>query len=220
MTILKHTRFPLLLLIALSTRPVMAIEEAKYDVISKDDKIEVRHYTTHVVAEMVVNGELEEAGSEAFQLLFGYITGDNVSQLDIEMTAPVGQQSTGEDIAMTAPVGQQETEAGWVVSFMMPASYTLETLPSPSDERVVLRQVASQTVAAIRYSGFWSESNYLEHKVKLENWIQQSRYKVNGDALWARYNAPFTPWFLRRNEVLLPIIDSNDTNGVKLVQKP
>ena len=215
MTIIKHTRFPLLLLIALSTGSVMAIEEAKYDVISKDDKIEVRHYTPHVVAETIVNGELEEVGSEAFQLLFSYITGDNVSQSDIAMTAPVGQQSTGEDIAMTAPVGQKATETGWAVSFMMPASYTLETLPSPNDERVVLRQVASQTIAAIRYSGFWSESNYLEHKVKLENWIQQSHYQVNGDALWARYNAPFMPWFLRRNEVLIPVIDTNEVSGAK-----
>jgi hypothetical protein len=193
----------------------MAIEEAKYDVISKDDKIEIRHYMPHVVAETIVKGELEEAGNEAFQLLFGYINGDNVSQSDIAMTAPVGQQTTGEDIAMTAPVGQQKAESGWAVSFMMPASYTLETLPSPSDDRVVLRQVANQTVAAIRYSGFWSESNYLKHKVKLENLIQQSHYQVNGDALWARYNAPFMPWFLRRNEVLIPVIDTNETNSAK-----
>ena len=215
MTKLKNTRLPLLSLVVLSTTPVMAIEEAKYDVLSKDNKIEVRHYPPHVVAETIVYGDLEEVGNKAFQRLFGYISGDNTSQSDITMTAPVGQQTTGEDIAMTAPVGQKKAEIGWVINFMMPASYTLKTLPSPDDERVVLRQVTSQTVAAIRYSGFWSESNYLEHKVKLENWIQQSHYQVNGDALWARYNAPFTPWFLRRNEVLIPVADINETNGAK-----
>ncbi|MBT3504712.1 MAG: heme-binding protein, partial [Piscirickettsiaceae bacterium] len=77
--------------------------------------------------------------------------------------------------------------------------------PKPNDERVVLRQVASQNIAAIRYSGFWSESNYTEHKQELEQWIQQSGYQASGEAIWARYNAPFTPWFLRRNEVLIPI---------------
>jgi len=205
MTQLKYAHFPILLIIALSATTAMAIEEAKYDVISKDNDIEVRGYIAHIVAETLVNGDIEEAGNQAFKPLFDYISGNNASQSDIAMTAPVGQQPSGEAIAMTAPVGQQKAESGWAVSFMMPDSYTIDTIPTPNDKRVVLRQVASQTVAAIRYSGFWSESNYLEHKIALENWIKQSHYEANGEAIWARYNAPFTPWFLRRNEVLIPI---------------
>jgi hypothetical protein len=183
----------------------MAIEEAEYDLVSEHGDIEVRLYSPHIVAETVVYEDIEEAGNAAFQRLFGYITGSNRSQTDIAMTAPVSQQQSNEEIAVTAPAGQQQVGDGWAISFMMPNTYTIETLPVPEDDRVVLRQVPSQTIAAIHYSGFWSESNYLEHKAELETWIKQSGYRINGQAIWARYNAPFTPWFLRRNEVLIPI---------------
>lgn len=205
MTLLKSFLLPPLFLVLFSIKPVMAIEEAEYDLVSEHGDIEVRLYSPHIVAETVVYEDIEEAGNAAFQRLFGYITGSNTSQTDIAMTAPVSQQQSNEEIAMTAPVGQQQLGDGWAISFMMPNTYTIETLPVPEDDRVVLRQVPSQTIAAIRYSGFWSESNYLEHKAELETWIKQSGYRINGQAIWARYNAPFTPWFLRRNEVLIPI---------------
>lgn len=205
MTLLKSFLLPPLFLVLFSIKPVMAIEEAEYDLVSEHGDIEVRLYSPHIVAETVVYEDIEGAGNAAFQRLFGYITGSNTSQTDIAMTAPVSQQQSNEEIAMTAPVGQQQLGDGWAISFMMPNTYTIETLPVPEDDRVVLRQVPSQTIAAIRYSGFWSESNYLEHKAELENWIKQSGYRINGQAIWARYNAPFTPWFLRRNEVLIPI---------------
>ena len=205
MTLFKTFVISLPFLVIFSIKPALAIEEAKYDLVSEHGDIEVRLYSPHIVAETVVYEDIEEAGNAAFQRLFGYITGSNTSQADIAMTAPVSQQPSNEEIAMTAPVGQQQSGDGWAISFMMPNTYTIETLPVPEDDRVVLRQVPSQTIAAIRYSGFWSESNYLEHKAELENWIEQSGYKINGEAIWARYNAPFTPWFLRRNEVLIPI---------------
>ncbi len=186
MTILKPLSLPIFCLMTLSTTTVMAIEEAHYDVLSKNDNVEIRRYPSYIVAETVVQGEIEDVGNQAFKRLFDYISGENTTRVDI---------------AMTAPVGQQKSETGWAVSFMMPASYTITTLPFPNDERINLRQVDSQTIAAIRYAGFWSESNYVEHKVKLENWIQRSHYQINGNAIWARYNAPFIPWFLRRNEV-------------------
>ena len=206
MTLFKTFVISLPFLVIFSIKPALAIEEAKYDLVSEHGDIEVRLYSPHIVAETVVYEDIEEAGNAAFQRLFGYITGSNTSQADIAMTAPVSQQPSNEEIAMTAPVGQQQSGDGWAISFMMPDSYTIETLPVPEDDRVVLRQVPSRTIAAIRYSGFWSKSNYLEHKAELENWIEQSGYKINGEAIWARYNAPFTPWFLRRNEVLIPIL--------------
>jgi len=205
MTLLKSFLLPPLFLVLFSIKPVMAIEEAEYDLVSEHGDIEVRLYSPHIVAETVVYEDIEEAGNAAFQRLFGYITGSNRSQTDIAMTAPVSQQQSNEEIAVTAPAGQQKVGDGWAISFMMPNTYTIETLPVPEDDRVVLRQVPSQTIAAIHYSGFWSESNYLEHKAELETWIKQSGYRINGQAIWARYNAPFTPWFLRRNEVLIPI---------------
>lgn len=198
------------LLTLLPFRISMAIEEAKYEIITSDDNIEIRQYAPAIVAEIVVTGDIESAGDEAFRPLFNYISGDNTARQDIAMTAPVSQQTAGESIAMTAPVNQQAEGEQWLVSFMMPASYTLDTLPVPNDNRIQLRQLPPRLIAAIRYSGFWSESNYLSNKTKLEKWLQQTDYQISGEAIWARYNAPFTPWFLRRNEVLLPLV-INDT---------
>lgn len=183
----------------------MAIEEAKYTVVKKDDNFEIRDYTPHIVAETLVAGSFEEAGSKAFKILFGYISGENRSRKKVEMTAPVSQRANPEEIKMTAPVSQQRMEDKWAVSFMMPASYSLETLPVPENPRVTLRRVPGRRMAAVRYSGFWSEKGYLKNKTKLESWINDNGLKIAGAPLWARYNAPFTPWFLRRNEILAPI---------------
>jgi len=183
----------------------MAIEEAKYTVVTKEDNFEIRDYAPHVVAETVVEGDLEGAGNEAFSSLFQYIAGNNQRQDKVAMTAPVSQEPGGQKIDMTTPVGQQRLEEKWVVSFMMPASYTLETLPKPLDPKVTLRQVPARRLAAVRYSGFWSEEGYLRHKAALESWIEKKGLKAVGEPIWARYNSPFSLWFLRRNEVLIPI---------------
>jgi len=110
---------------------------------------------------------------------------------------------------MTAPVSQQSVQGKWAVSFMMPASYTMETLPTPDNSNIKLRQVPSRQVAAVRYSGFWSQEKYLLHKEKLEQWIKDNHFTVTGETVWARYNAPFTPWFMRRNEILIPVAASD-----------
>jgi len=184
---------------------VMATEEAPYKVLKTDDIFELREYAPQILAEIIVDGDLEGAGNKAFRRLFRYISGDNRSRNKIAMTAPVSQEQTGEKISMTAPVSQQRVQEKWAVSFMMPASYTLETLPIPDDPGVTLRQVPARRVAAVRYSGFWSESKYLFNKGKLESWIRENRFVVVGEPVWARYNPPFTPWFMRRNEILIPV---------------
>ena len=188
----------------------MAIEEAAYIVVKKDNKFEIRDYAPHIIAETVVEGNFEDAGSKAFNSLFSYISGNNRSRDKVAMTAPVSQEPMGEKIKMTAPVGQQRALERWAVSFMMPASYTLETLPEPEDPKVVLRQVPALRVAAVRYSGFWSEKNYLRCKLELDSWIRERGLTIVGDPVWARYNPPFTPWFLRRNEILIPIAADPD----------
>jgi hypothetical protein len=183
----------------------MAIEEANYNVVVKDDQFEVRDYSAHVLAETLVDGDLEEAGSKAFDRLFRYISGDNQSRNKVAMTAPVSQERAREKIKMTAPVSQQRVQEKWAVSFMMPAAYRLETLPVPSNPAITLRQVPARRMATVRYSGFWSEARYLEHKTALESWIREKGLTVSGDPVWARYNPPFTPWFMRRNEILIPL---------------
>jgi len=183
----------------------MATEEAEYTVLLKEKNLEVRLYEPHIVAETVVDKEFEDAGSEAFGRLFKYISGNNQAQQEIAMTAPVGQVAESQEIAMTAPVGQTQVDGKWAVSFMMPGSFTMQTTPKPSDDRIIIRQVPEQTMAAIKYSGFWSESSYQKNKLELEKWINQKGFTIQGQPVWARYNAPFMPWFLRRNEVLIPI---------------
>ncbi len=183
----------------------MATEEAKYKVVLKEQSFEVREYEPHILAETLVDGDFDKAGNKAFSRLFKYISGNNKSRQKIEMTAPVAQGAGSEKIDMTSPVGQQEADGRWAVSFMMPASYSLETLPEPQDPKVVLRQVPARHIAAVRYSGFWSEDGYTLNKDKLEAWIEKNRFSVIGGPIWARYDPPFMPWFMRRNEILVPI---------------
>ena len=194
----------------LGARDAMATEEAVYNVVTTDGAFEIRDYAPHVVAETLVEGTLEEAGNKAFDKLFRYISGGNRSRENVAMTAPVSQQSKGEKIAMTAPVTQQRVREQWAVSFMMPATSTLATLPAPEDSQVTLRQVPARRIAAVRYSGSWSEEGYLRHKAELESWMRTKGLAGAGDPQWARYNSPFSLWFLRRNEILIPVATDAD----------
>jgi hypothetical protein len=186
----------------------MGTEEAAFTVEKTDGDFQVRRYASQVVAETVVDGTLEEAGNKAFRPLFNYISGANRSKGKIAMTAPVGQQREGEKIAMTAPVGQEAVSNQWVVTFMMPAHFTLETLPAPTDEKVRLRAIPPRRMAAVQYSGTWSRQRYEGNLGRLREWMKAQGLAAAGDPVWARYNAPFTPWFLRRNEILVPMAQS------------
>ncbi|MGD8347514.1 MAG: heme-binding protein, partial [Lysobacterales bacterium] len=137
--------------------------------------------------------------------LFRYIDGQNEARDTIAMTAPVSQKQGAQKIAMTAPVSQEAGADGWLVSFMMPSSFTMDTIPVPLDDAVNIRQLPAYRAAAIRYSGFWSEKNYQRHLAELMEWIEAQNLRVTGSPVWARYNAPFTPWFMRRNEILVPV---------------
>jgi len=185
--------------------PAVAIEEAQYTVVKKEESFEIRDYASYILAETVVEGDQKSAGNAGFRRLFQYISGNNQSRSEVAMTAPVSQSKKGDKIEMTAPVGQQRVQDKWVISFMMPAAYTLETLPKPLDPAVTIRQVPPRRVAAVRYSGFWSEEGYLRNKSKLESWIRGMNLTAIGEPMWARYNSPFSLWFLRRNEVLIPV---------------
>lgn len=192
-------------LLAMVAENVVGAEEAKYNVIKQQDKLEIRDYEPSIVAEVIVNDSFEDASNQAFRKLFNYISGDNTGRNKIAMTSPVSQKAAPEKIAMTSPVGQREADQGWAVSFMMPASYTMETIPVPDDPNVVLREIPAHRAAAIRYSGRWSEKSYKKHLATLQEWMKSENLEAVGEPVWARYNAPFTPWFMRRNEILIPI---------------
>lgn len=185
--------------------PARAVEEADYEVIKKDGDFEIREYSPSIVAETLVKSDFEGASNKAFRTLFKYIDGENKTSNKIAMTAPVSQEPDSQKIAMTAPVSQEAADEGWLVSFMMPASFTMETIPEPTNPDVRIRQIPGYRAAAIQYSGTWSEKNYSKHLDQLMNWIDEQGLRVSGPTVWARYNAPFTPWFMRRNEILIRV---------------
>lgn len=203
---LNQIRLSLLatLLIGLTS---MAFEEPQYSVTSKLNKIEIRQYQAYLVAETEVVGDRESAGSAGFKVLAGYIFGNNQGDHNISMTAPVIQAEQNAFMTQTpSPEISKTTENRvWTVQFMMPTQYTLESLPVPKDPRVKFKTITSRKVAAVTYSGRWTESNYREHLEILEQEIQKAGLKPKGQPLWARYNSPFTPWFLRKNEILIEI---------------
>ncbi len=184
-------------------------ETQRYTVLAQRPDLEIRRYEAHVVAEVVVPGPADKAGNRAFGTLAGYIGGANTSARPVAMTAPVLQRAVaaGRSIAMTAPVLQQATHHSdeSIVSFVMPAGESLRTLPAPKDPSVTLRAVPEQFMAAVRYSGRWTQDSYDEHAQALHRATQAAGLDVTGPAQWARYDPPWKPWFLRRNEVLLPI---------------
>ena len=196
----------------LATGPgvAMAVEEAKYSVQMAEDEFELRRYSPQIVAETLVTGAFDSVGNTGFKRLAGYIFGDNRSRDRVDMTAPVSQTPVSEKIAMTAPVNQQavgEQAAGeqYRITFIMPAGSTLESLPEPTDANVTLRELPAQWMAAVRYSGTWSEARYRQWEASLEAWVLEQGWTPTGPPVFARYNPPFMPWFMRRNEVLLPL---------------
>jgi hypothetical protein len=179
------------------------IERPSYDVVERLDGIEIRQYAPYLVAETTVDGDLEDAGNRGFRILAKYIFGDNQGAKEIAMTAPVSQEKAGgSKIAMTAPVTQERVGDEYTVQFMMPSEYSRDDLPQPNDARVTFREVPSRTFAAVRYSGTWSKRNYDKHLDALVTTLLAKGYEPTGEPIWARYNPPFMPWFMRRNEIL------------------
>lgn len=183
----------------------MAIEEVKYDVLKKEGAFEIRKYYDHIVAETYVDSNFKDAGNIAFRILFKYIDGNNTAKDSIAMTAPVSQQKSIEKIAMTAPVSMQKLSGSYRITFLMPSKYTMETIPQPLDEKVIIKKEEGKTIAAYKYSGGWSEKKYEKMKKKLLAIITQKNLNVIGEPVFARYNSPFMPWIFRRNEILIEI---------------
>jgi len=188
----------------------MAIEEPRYEVLASTDDYEVRRYDSYIIAETDVEGSYKTSGNKAFRILAGYIFGDNQASEKMAMTAPVGSRPADDSVKMnmTAPVASAPSEDAadsYTYSFVMENKYSLETLPVPNDPRVRLRVVPERTVAVHRYSGSWSETNYLKHERVLLDALADDGVSTLGAPVSARYNAPFTPWFMRRNEVMIEI---------------
>ncbi len=197
------------------------LEQPDYTVVSVADGFELRRYEGYLVAQTRVSGAFEQAGSRAFPILAGYIFGNNVERREMAMTTPVVSygdgDSSGTRMAMTAPVlsaaagadhdpsSDGAEEQVWTYQFVMERKYSEASLPVPLDPRVEIERIPSRLVAARRFSGRWLEDNVQEAEAQLLNSVRAQGLEPVGRVVLARYNDPFTPWFLRRNEVLVEI---------------
>ena len=188
-------------------------EEQPFEVVRSYDGFELRRYPSHVVAEVTVDQVFEQAGNTAFRYLFGYITGQNRSRTSVAMTAPVVRSAgAAEKVAMTSPVIQHGiAEGGYAVAFVLPASMTEETAPEPTDPQVSIRTVPPSLAAVTRYSGRWSQDSYERHRDALLQAIEAEGLKVVGAPRFARFDPPFKPWFLRRNEVVVDVEEGSSS---------
>ncbi|TFD90411.1 SOUL family heme-binding protein [Cryobacterium serini] len=185
-------------------------EQQPYQVVKSYDNFELRRYPAHLVAEVTIDGPFKDAGNRAFRYLFAYISGANRSLQKVTMTAPVVQTDAAEKIPMTAPVlqeGVKDAAAGeqFRVAFVLPKDLTIETAPQPTDPTVHLRTVPASLAGALRFSGRWSQTRYEQHLDQLRGALAVAGFSVLGSPRLARFDPPFKPWFLRRNEVLLDV---------------
>ena len=195
----------------------MATEEPAFSVSLKEGAYEVRSYTALVAAQVTVAGTRDEASNAGFRLLAGYIFGGNTRKQSIAMTAPVVQapsagektnEKANEKIAMTAPVLQTSVPGqtnAWTVRFIMPKEYTLDTLPTPNDPKVQLMTLPPARFAAVTFSGLAREDDVALRTAELNAYIAKHALQATAPPALARYNPPWTPWFMRRNEVLIGV---------------
>ena len=172
-----------------------AIESLSFEVLETYDDIEIRQYAPHLLATVRVEGKFDEAGSRAFRPLFNYISGDNRSDEKIAMTAPVLQQP-------------DEGQGTWLISFVMPSSFDRDSLPVPSSEAVRVSEQPTLRMAALEYRGGWSQSRYSKHELELHSALNAMSLTACGDPRWARHDPPFMPWFMRKNEILVPLCET------------
>ena len=186
----------------------MALEEPDYRVVSQFGEFELRHYPAYIVAEVDVQGDFDDAGNQAFRILAGYIFGDNSAAEKMAMTAPVAssRETSGEKMAMTAPVTTTGDQDRTTFAFVMEKKYTLESLPVPNDDRVRIRVMPERTMAVRRYSGRWTEDKYRQNQATLRAALEAEGIQTIGDPVLARYNSPFSLPFLRRNEVMIEVL--------------
>jgi SOUL heme-binding protein len=172
---------------------VSNVEQPKYVRIIEDGAIELRDYPALVVAEVTRSGDRNSAVRAGFSPLAGYIFAKNRG---------------GENVSMTAPVTQTQAAAGsqmWSVRFVMPAKYTLETLPKAQGDDVKLLQIPATHRAAIRFSGVATDTLIATNETMLRDWLAKRNMVILGAATYAYYNDPFTPGPLRRNEVMFDV---------------
>jgi hypothetical protein len=180
------------------------VPSIKYEVIKKLDKVEIRCYPKIVIA------KTSNTEPDNFGLLFRFISGNNVQKEKVKMTTPVVSQENNQEIKMTTPVLSDFSNQGYM-AFVMPQEFNLETTPLPLDSRVKIEEVHSRLVAVLRFSGSWSQAHFEEKTKELLQELADAKIVTVGSVFSMLYNPPFTPSFLRRNEVAIEVADKAST---------
>ena len=183
---------------------VSNVEQAKYTVVTTSDNIEIRDYAPMLVAEVEVTGDRKESINQGFRLIADFIFGNNSAAQKVAMTTPVIQQPS-EKIAMTAPVIQQGDGNTWKVRFVMPAEYTIDTLPKPNNKAVKIERIEGKRFAVIRFSGLAGNDSLKEKTNLLNAYIDTNKLSTISTPVFAFFNPPWTLPFMRRNEVMIEI---------------
>lgn len=169
-----------------------------YRVISQQGSVEIRQYDPMIIAEVTLAGERNDTINHGFKVLAAYIFGENISSNP--------NRTAKEEIAMTAPVMHQKTSSQtWQVRFVMPKQYSLNTLPKPKTKDIKLISLDQENFVVIRYSGSWSERCAQEQLGRLMQFVKDNKLQVIDSPIYAYYNPPFTPPFMRRNEIMLKL---------------
>jgi len=174
------------------------VQSVKYEIVKKLGNVELRLYPKIVIAKV---SNLEQ---DNFGLLFRFISGNNQQKEKVKMTTPVVSQ----EIKMTSPVLSDFSNQGYM-AFVMPPEFSLETTPMPLDSRVKIEEVPPRLVAVLRFSGSWSEAHFKEKTKELLEELTKVNVKTLGNIFTMLYNPPFTPSFLRRNEVAIEVANEN-----------
>jgi hypothetical protein len=90
------------------------VEIAAYEVLEKEDALELRHYERLVLVTTAMPTGMSDQ-KDPFYKLFDYISGKNESTKEIPMTAPVFMD--------------QADETTEFMSFVLPESFSLLTIP-------------------------------------------------------------------------------------------
>lgn len=187
------------------------VEKPDFKVLHEGDDYEIRQYPPCIVAQVTIEGDPSEAMNDGFSPLADFIFGANEPEEKIAMTTPVTmepEEKKGEKIAMTTPVTQEPADSeanAHVVSFIMPSEYTLDELPKPTNDRVVLKEVPARTLAVHRFSWTGAHHHMRDHEKELRAQLAEDGIEVTGDPIYARYDPPWTLPIFRRNEVMLPV---------------
>ena len=187
---------------------LMATDEPEFRLILKEDKFEIREYIPKIIAQIEVFGDFDDASSKGFKILADYIFCNNTindGNSRIEMTAPVEMEPISQKINMAKPLLTQGRDNDWIISFIMPNEFTLETLPKPNNKSIKILSLPKEKYAVIVFSGLVRESSYLEKEKLLNQFIKEKKLKTSGEIKIARYNPPWTLPFFRRNELMIKI---------------